>query len=382
MSFENLKATLDRYVGVHYPGIDMCVHHKGKEIFRYQAGYSNHETKTPVDPNALYHIFSCTKPGTCVAALQLLEKGYYRLADPVYEYIPEYKDMVVKVTNPNGSVKFEKPKSPVTVGQLFSMTSGIDYNFKVECIDEVRERTKGKMPTLEVVKAIAKKPLNFHPGERWLYGLNHDVLGGLIEVWSGMKFGNYIQKNVYEPCGMTETSLKINDEKRARLQDMCRVKQGEFTYVPNECEYTFGEDCEYESGGGGAISSVSDHIKFVDALTNGGVSPKTGECILTQRTIDIMRTNNLTDVQLKEDYIKKSSNGYGYGLGVRTLMTNEKGILEPVGTFGWAGAAGSYLSADPTEQISVFYARSIRPCNNSILPSMVMNTLYSDIYRQ
>ena len=68
MNFENLKATLDRYVGVHYPGIDMCVHHKGKEIFRYQAGYSNIEKKIPVDPNALYHIFSCTKPGTCAAA--------------------------------------------------------------------------------------------------------------------------------------------------------------------------------------------------------------------------------------------------------------------------------------------------------------------------
>ena len=182
MNFENLKATLDRYVGKYYPGIDMCVHHKGKEIFRYQAGYSNHETKTPVDPNALYYIFSCTKPGTCTAALQLLEKGYYRLSDPVYEYIPEYKDMVVRVQKPNGGFDYVKPKSPVTVGQLFSMTSGIDYNFRTEAIDKLREGTNGKMPTLEVVKAFAKNPLHFHPGERFLYGLNHDVLGGLIEV--------------------------------------------------------------------------------------------------------------------------------------------------------------------------------------------------------
>ena len=94
-----------------------------------------------------------------------------------------------------------------------------------------------------------------------------------------------------------------------------------------------------------------------------------------------MRTNNLTDVQIKEDYTSKGINGYGYGLGVRTLMTNAMGVMEPVGTFGWAGAAGSYLSADPKEQIAVFYARSIRPCNNIILPVMVMNTLYSELYK-
>ena len=381
MNFDNLKATLERNVGKYYPGIDVCVHHKGKEVFRYQAGYSNSETKAPVNPDALYYVFSCTKPGTCVGALQLLEKGYYRLTDPVYDFIPEYKDMLVKKIKPNGGVEYVKPKTPVTVGQLFSMTSGIDYNFRTPHIQEVNENTNGKMPTLEVVKAIAKNPLHFHPGEHFLYGLNHDILGGLIEVWSGMKFGDYMQKNVYEACGMKETGFKVTAEKKARLMDMCRVGElGEFKFEPSSCEYMLGEDTEYESGGAGLITSVSDYVLLADALSNGGIAPKTGERILTQRTIDIMRTNNLTKEQLT-DFLPKSANGYGYGLGVRTAMTNEKGLLESVGTFGWDGAAGCYFSADPTEQLAVFFARNTRPGANAVLPVMVMNTLYAELYK-
>ena len=381
MKFDNLKATLDRYVDKYYQGIDMVVHHKGEEIFRYQTGYSNPEKKTPVNPDALYYIFSCTKPGTCVGALQLMEKGYFRLDDPVYEYIPEYKYMVVAVRKPNGAVVYEKPKTPVKVGQLFSMTSGINYDFHTPYIMEVGEKTNGRMPTLEVVKAIAKNPLQFHPGERFLYGLNHDVLGGLIEVWSGMKFSEYMQKNVYSACGMKETGFKVTDETKARLMDMRRENEdGTFRYEPSTCEYMLGEDSEYESGGAGLITSVSDYVLLADALANGGIAPKTGERILTQRTIDIMRTNNMTAEQLV-DFEPKSRCGYGYGLGVRTAMTNEKGIMETVGTFGWDGAAGCYFSASPEDNIAVFIGRNTRPGENSIVPVLIMNSLYTDLLK-
>ena len=141
MKFDNLKATLERNVGKYYPGADIVIHHEGKEVFRHQAGYSNLETKAPVNPDALYYIFSCSKPATCMAALQFFEKGYYRLTDPVYDFIPEFKDVVVRRTKPNGAVYYESPKTPVTVGQLFSMTSGIDYNFRTEAIEKVKEDT-------------------------------------------------------------------------------------------------------------------------------------------------------------------------------------------------------------------------------------------------
>jgi len=378
MKFDNLKATLERNVGKYYPGVDIIIHHEGKEVFRYQAGYSNLETKAPVNPDALYYIFSCSKPATCIGALQFFEKGYYRLTDPVYDFIPEFKDVVVKKLKPNGSVYYEAPKSPITIGQLFSMTSGIDYNIRTDAINKVKEDTNGRLPTLEVVKAIAENPLYFEPGEHFLYGLNHDVLGGLIEVWSGMKFGEYMQKNVFSACGMKETGFKVTPQVKERLMDMTKPdNDGNFHYEPSSCEYMLGEDSEYESGGAGVITSVADYIHLADAMSNGGISPKTGEKILSQRTIDMMRTNNLTQEQLN-DFVPKSHNGYGYGLGVRTAMTNEKGLLETVGTFGWDGAAGCYFSASPEDKLAVFMARNTRPAANAILPVLVMNSIYGE----
>lgn len=382
MDFTNLKNIIDKYVGVYYPGLDLCVHKKGEEIFRYQAGYHNMETGVPVDPDALYYIFSCTKPATCVAALQFLEKGYYRLEDPVYDFIPEFKDMVVKTVGENGEEIYETPKSPVTIGQLFAMTSGINYDLKTPYINEVREKTNGRMPTLEVVKAIAKNPLEFHPGMRWRYGLNHDVLGGLIEVWSGMTFGEYMRKNIFEPCGMKRTGFKVTEEVKAKVAPLCKRNEdtNEYTFIPAQCEYMLGEDSEYESGGAGIITCVEDYIGLADALSNGGVAPKTCEKIINQRTIDVMRTNRLTPEQLV-DFGPKALNGYGYGLGVRTLITNAGGTLSNVGEFGWDGAAACYFVADPTEELALFMGQSMRPTFNYKLPIMLVNALYSDLYR-
>lgn len=382
MDFTNFKAIIDKYVGKYYPGLDICVHQKGEEIIRYQAGYHNMDTNTPVDPDALYYIFSCSKPATCTAALQFLEKGYYRLEDPVYDFIPEFKDVVVKRVKENGVIAYEKPKTPVTIGQLFSMTSGINYEVKTPYIDEVREKTDGRMPTLEVVKAIAKNPLEFHPGEHWRYGLNHDVLGGLIEIWSGMKFGDYMKKYIFDACGMKRTGFKVTDEVRAKVAPMCKRNEAtnEYTFVPSTCEYMLGEDSEYESGGAGIISCVEDYIGLADALANGGVCPRTGEKLLNQRTIDLMRTNRLAPHQLKE-FGPKADNGYGYGLGVRTLMTNAGGTLCNVGEFGWDGAAACYFVADPAAELSMFMGQNMRPSLNYKLSIMLVNALYSDLYR-
>ena len=239
------------------------------------------------------------------------------------------------------------------------------------------------MPTLEVVKAIAKEPLEFHPGEDYRYGLNHDVLGALIEVWSGMSFGEYMKKNIFDPCGMKQTGYQVTQEIKAKIPpEYHGGKEGPETYWKQEsyCRYMLGEDSEYESGGAGIISCVEDYIELADALANGGISPKTGAYILNARTIDMMRINQLTEEQLVKEY-SKAENGYGYGLGVRTLMTNARGTLSNLGEFGWDGAAGSYFMVDPNEQLAVFMAKNLHSCYNNGDPIMITNALYTDLHK-
>lgn len=381
MNFDDLKNALDSMNGKYHPGIDILIHQDSKEIFRYQTGYSDVENKIPVDPNALYYMFSCTKPITCTAALQLYEKGLFLIDDPIREYLPEFSDMYVKTVDENGNERIEKADKDITIKHLFTMTSGITYNLETKAIEEVKRKTNGVCKTADIVKAIAKEPLSFHPGEGWEYGLNHDILGRLIEVLSNMTFGEYVKKNIFEKCGMTDSYFKADDEIRKRMPYMYTGdNDGNLIKRENICEYRFGEDSDYESGGAGLISCVDDYIKFTDMMANGGVSPNTGERVINKGTIDIMRTNCLSGDVLTEWYKKRYVQGYGYGLGVRTFIDKTNGISN-IGEFGWDGAAGSYLIIDPEKKLSLFSARYTRKCCNKEVNLRIRNIVYSILDR-
>ena len=376
MNFQLMTDLLYRMAGKYYHGIDMCIYKNGKEVYRKQAGVGEVETGKPVDPDAMYYLFSCSKVMTCAAALQLYEKGYYLLEDPISEYLPEFKDVTVnRYRNNRQMINSTPAHGPITIKHLFSMTSGINYDLTTPYIKEVIERTNGKCPTNEIVKAIAKNPLQFEPGEHYMYGLGHDVIGRLIEVLSGMSFGEYMKKNLWDPCGLKHTTFKLTDEIKAKMQPRYYLdhEKNEFVRCENNNQFRFGEDSEYESGGAGIISCVSDYIKFADAMANGGIAA-TGERILTSPTIDIMRTNVLTKDQIAD--MSKGPEGYGYGLGVRTMIDNSvSGRLTNIGEFGWDGAVGSYVQIDPKEGVALFAAENVSGPFNHDGPGRIGNVL-------
>ena len=379
MNFQPLRDFLDFYIPMlGIPGTDTVIYKDHKEIFRYQSGFDSLRFGTPVRENALYHMYSVTKVSTCVAATQLIERGEILLTDPVYAYFPEFKNITVKKKLPDGSVEIVPAKNTMLIKHLLTMTAGFDYNLNGRGIARVREETGGRCPTLDIVRALVEEPLDFEPGESYQYSLCLDVVGGLVELVSGMKLGEYMREHIFEPLGMRNTSFGMTDEKRAMLAtqyeyDTLNQRAVEIPVTQNQ----FNLGSEYESGGAGLISCVDDQILLADALAHFGVG-KSGNRILSKRGVELMRANHLNDMQyeLFNEQMKQCL-GYSYGFGVRTNCKPElNGNLAPVGEFGWDGARLSYLSADPENRIALFHAEHMGGLHNVVLPRL-RNVVYS-----
>ncbi len=369
MNFNFLKEELDKLVSEGItPGADCSVHIDHKEAFRYFAGAKDIEENRKLAGDELYIIFSMTKMLTCVSALQLYEKDVFQLDDPLAKYMDEFKEMhmysdaeivgdagvttgqILDVFTNNGTVS--KTQNPITIRQLFSMTAGFDYCLKEEPI--LKSIEAGKTTTLDLVKSLSETVLGFEPGTRFRYSLCHDVLGGLVEIWSGMKLGDYMQENIFKPLGMKETFFGVpKDKERAeRLASLYEKNEaGDFVKLPHRCGFNITDD--YESGGAGLVSSTSDYALFLDALACGGVG-KSGNRILKTETVEMMRSNQLKGQPLEDFQCLRK--GYGYGLGVRTHIAPERsGSPSPVGEFGWDGAAGAFSLVDTENKLSLAY---------------------------
>ena len=392
MDFTILKETLDNMLKVrNIPGIDCVVYKEHEEIFRHRAGFSDRENKIPMNGNELYIIFSMTKMLTCTCALQLFEQGKFAMDDPVSKYIKEFETMklsageldtknAAKVSSGASAGETIKEnadriaKNPITIKHLFTMTAGLNYDLQSPCI--VDAINNGKKTTGEIVSAMGEMVLGFEPGTRFRYSLCHDVLGGLIEIWSGKKFGDYMKENLFDPLGMKDTFFGVpKDERKERKERLIKkysYSGGEIpTLCENDCAYILTD--EYESGGAGLVSSVDDYILFLDALANGGVA-KNGNRILSKESVELMGRNHLSGKTL-EDF-QELRKGYGYGLGVRTHITPEiSGSLSPVGEFGWDGAAGAFSMVDPKNNIALAYFQEVMGWDVAI-QNEIRNALY------
>ena len=264
-------------------------------------------------------------------------------------------------------------KNPITVKDLFTMGAGLDYDLSAAGIKE--SLANGKTSTRELVGAMSKTILGFEPGPR--FSLCHDVLGALIEIWSGLSFGEYLKKNLTEPLGMNDTFFGVpkDEERLSRMAQRYKFDaSGKPELLPLVCPYNISED--YQSGGAGLISSTSDYALFLDALANGGIG-KSGQRILNPSSVELMKANHLKGKQ-REDF-ENLRKGYGYGLGVRTHIDPERsGALSPVGEFGWDGAAGAFSMVDIKNKLSLTYFQSVHGWNLEI-QNKLKNALYQSL---
>ena len=386
IDFSELKTYMNRLTSWRIPGNSITIYMDNIRVFDYSSGYSDVENKMPMTGNELLNIYSCSKVTTVTAALQLYEKGIFLLDDPLCEYIPEFRDMYVKDKDGN----IVKAKNPITLRHLFTMTAGLTYNMNTNGINAARSITNGKMDTVQVAKCIARDPLAFEPGEKWNYSLCHDVLAAVVEMISGERFETYVKKHIFEPIGIKNVFYHRNDAVKSAMAQQYnyetgdsrdiverQIKTGNMTgkwvNVGKEAEHVLGEN--YDSGGAGIVVSVPNYALFGTTLANGGTAPN-GEKILSAGTIELMRTNQLNEKQMK--YFNWSQlKGYGYGLGVRTLINKaESGTTGNIGEFGWGGAAGATLLVDQGCKLAYFYSHHMLNPQEDYYQPRLRNVVY------
>lgn len=335
------------------PGCDLIIKQNHQTLFRYSSGHSDYERTTPVSCKDIYNMYSCTKPMTCTAAMQLVERNIIALDDPVAKYMPAFKDAFLMIDG-----KKCTPENTMTIRHLFTMSAGFDYDLNAAPIQAVIEE-KPKATTIDIVNAFIRSPLKFEPGQQFMYSLCHDVLAAVVEVASGMRYSQYLKQNIWDPLGMTETCFELPQKDKHRLSALYQAT-GVCKYKPHPMfkrEFNFTEN--YESGGAGLYSTVDDYSLFTDALACNGIG-STGCQILKPETIDLMRTPQFDSYLVDPSYSYNARCGYAYGLGVRTLVDKSQGQRSAIGEFGWDGAAGAYILMDPAYDLSICFAMHVR----------------------
>jgi CubicO group peptidase (beta-lactamase class C family) len=362
-------------------GCSLQVMHQGNTIYKDYVGFANKEDEIAINEDTIFRIYSMTKVVTCTAALMLYERGLFLLNDPLEKYLPEFKNIKVYHKNDNGEVTVRPATRSILVKDLFTMTSGLTYGGEAneteiqvaKTFQQLQEKGE-KLTNRRLSEVLAAIPLAFEPGSRWHYGLSHDVLGALIEVLSKKTLGQFFQDEIFTPLGMKDTFFKIPDDKKHRFAALYNRKE-DGTLIKNEkMDVQFEPLSELESGGGGVLSTLGDYSRFAHMLANGGEFE--GVKVIGEKTISLMTKNHLDDEQATTynwDYLA----GYGYGLGVRTMIDPAKGGSNgSEGEFGWSGLAGTWVLIDPQEKLSAVYMQQMIPNFEAYHQPRLRNVIY------
>ncbi len=325
-------------------------------LLRHFMGYADAEKKVKLCDEHLYWLFSCTKVITCLAANRLIEEGRLALDDTLDKYLPEFENMLVKTEN--GPVP---AKNKITILDLITMSAGFTYDFWTP--DYAEAKKNGLKTTRELVSVLANRPLEFEPGTDYRYSLCHDVLAAVIEVVTGMKYGEYLDEIMFTPLDIKNMGFHLTpaQEKRMTVQYEHDSIFSKATASEPGNAYCLSE--EYESGGAGLFSNLSDYSKIIDAVANGGVA-ENGYRLLKEETVASLTLNRLkTEAQFRSYTQSPRWWGYGYGLCGRVMMNPLASLSKSnVGEFGWDGAACSYVIIDPSEKLSVFLTTHVLGC--------------------
>ena len=388
-------------------GASTMICRNGRIGYLESAGQSDRENGKPFDASTIVRIFSMTKPITSVAAMMLYEEGRYQLDDPVAKYLPEFTD--TKVWKGEGSLEnVEDQTSPMLVKHLFMHTSGLTYGFmNANVVDQEHRNQKIEFPgtagTLEeLVKRLAGIPLIAQPGTQWNYSVSTDVLGRLVEVWSGLSLEAFFKERILEPLGMHDTGFSVTKGNRDRfaslysplsgadmsnvgkksVSDSRQMKPGLKLQEPAATS-RYLKPTKLFSGGGGLTGTIGDYARFCQMLLNGGELD--GERLLSPITVNFMRSNQLPDnadmaAMGQPVWSETSYDGIGFGLGFAVVIDPPKAsIITSVGEHHWGGAASTFFWIDPQEDLFVVFFTQLMPSSTYPIRRELRTRVYQAI---
>jgi CubicO group peptidase (beta-lactamase class C family) len=386
MSAERL-ARIDRFLDEqvekqNIPGAVAFVARNGKVVYYKAFGYDDIEKQTPLRKDHIFRIASQTKAITSIAALMLFEEGAYSLDDPVSKYIPEFqKPVIMKTFNESDSTYTSEPaKKEITIRQLFTHTSGLGYA-GIGTKEMKAIYAKAGVPSgvgnstdilAEKMRILGKQPLMHEPGEKFTYGLSVDVLGYLVEIWSGMTLDKYFKEKIFTPLGMNDTYFYLPKEKRSRLAILYEEQNGALRKMRSSVEGDPNYPCldgTYYSGGGGLSSTIEDYAKILQMVVNKGTY--NGKRLLGRKTVELLLTNQI---------LPKVSETTQFGLGFQ-LETPVNDYLSPqsIGSFSWGGMFNTQYWADPKEGLVGLVYTQIWPTTKGRIADRFKELVYQSI---
>ena len=383
---------MDGYVAFgKLPGCLTAVMRRGELVYFECRGMADPDSGRAVAPDTVFRIYSMTKPIVTAAAMTLFEETRFQLDDPVSRFLPEFADTPVWVSGQGDAMKTEPAAEPMKIWHLMSHTSGLVYGGRSEGpVGDAYQKSKinfGKRNDAilaDMVRAVAKLPLNAQPGAAWEYGVSTDVLGRLVEVAADRPLDQVLKQRIFDPLGMTDTGFQVRPDQLSRLAALYSARDGGI-----KLEERPDEDASYVrpvtlfSSGGGLVSTAGDYLRFAEAVRRKGELD--GARVLGRRTVELMTMNHLPGgVDLtamgQSTFSETSMDGIGFGLGFSIVLdpATAKAACS-VGEHAWGGVASTAFWIDPVEDIVAVFMTQVLPSSTYPIRRELRTLVYQSL---
>ncbi|MBS1220122.1 MAG: penicillin-binding protein [Proteobacteria bacterium] len=364
------------------PGAVLMIARRGQLGYCETFGHLDPAAQTPMPVDAMFSIASMTKPLVTVGALMLSEAGRLAVNEPVASYLPQLARMQVNPPECDGSTGAPTvaPLRAMTIEDLMRHTAGLSYgrgdNALYQRYPVSSDVASSKWTGAEFLDRLAALPLHYQPGSMWEYSLGLDVLGLVIEAVAGMPLARYLEENLFGPLQMRDSAFTVPPAKVGRYAKALPVDP--VTREPQALRDGTTPH-KFDCGGGCAVSTAADYLRFAQMLLNGGALD--GVRVLARKTVEYMTTDHLgpeVDLAKLNDY--PNIRGYGFGLGVAVRRSAGRGGMpSSAGEFHWAGSTGTYFWVDPAEELVVVFMAhapgAIRYYHRQLLHALVLQAL-------